>query len=70
MALCAETEDFDEEVIQAWQDEGFHTAYVPLLEGGDDFIKRLHTVGDNFGVSEQYAIVGELTTLLQSTRQH
>ncbi|KAM3417809.1 hypothetical protein BST61_g6035 [Cercospora zeina] len=57
LAICAETEDFDEEILQAWMDEGFHCAYVPLLKGGDDFIKRLHTVGDNFGVSEQYAIV-------------
>ncbi|CAK1365884.1 hypothetical protein CB0940_09658 [Cercospora beticola] len=57
LAICAETEDFDEEILQAWMDEGFHCAYVPLLKGGEDFIKRLHTVGDNFGVSEQYAIV-------------
>lgn len=59
IALCAETEDFDEEVMQAWKDEGFHCVYVPLLEGGDDFIRRLHIVGDQFGVSEQYAVVGE-----------
>lgn len=59
VALCAETEDFDEEVTQAWKDEGFHCVYVPLLEGGDDFIRRLHIVGDQFGVNEQYAVVGE-----------
>ena len=56
--LTAETEDFDEETAQKWRDEGFHCQYVPMLKGGNDFIKRLHTVGDNFGVSEQYAIVG------------
>ena len=56
--LTAETDDFDEETAQKWRDEGFHAVYVPMLKGGNDFIKRLHTVGDNFGVSEQYAIVG------------
>ncbi|KAK4497144.1 hypothetical protein PRZ48_011594 [Zasmidium cellare] len=55
--LTAETDDFDEETAQKWRDEGFHAVYVPMLKGGNDFIKRLHTVGDNFGVSEQYAIV-------------
>lgn len=58
VVLCAETEDFDEELIQTWTDEGFHTVYCPLLNGGENFIKRVHTIGDNFGVSEQYAIVG------------
>ncbi|KXT16071.1 hypothetical protein AC579_7112 [Pseudocercospora musae] len=57
VVLCAETEDFDEELIQTWTDEGFHTVYCPLLNGGENFIKRVHTIGDNFGVSEQYAIV-------------
>lgn len=56
--LAAETDDFDKETAQKWRDEGFDVAYVPMLQGGNDFIKRLHTVGDNFGVSEQYAIVG------------
>lgn len=58
VVLCAETEDFDEDLIQTWTDEGFHTVYCPLLNGGENFIKRVHTIGDNFGVSEQYAIVG------------
>lgn len=58
VALCAETEDFDEELVQQWKDEGFHAVYVPLLNGGAEFIKRLHNIGDSFGVSEQYAIVG------------
>lgn len=66
LAICAETEDFDEEILQAWMDEGLHCAYVPLLKGGEDFIKRLHTVGDNFGVSEQYAIVGMAEYYLRS----
>ncbi|KAI7158164.1 dienelactone hydrolase [Hortaea werneckii] len=57
IVLTAETDDFDEETTQQWRDEGFDTAYVPLLGGGNDFINRLHRTGDAFGVSEYYAIV-------------
>lgn len=56
--LTAETEDFDEETAQQWRDEGFRTAYVPLLGGGNAYIKRVHEAGDSFGVSEYYGIVG------------
>ena len=56
--LLAETDDFDEETQKRWVDEGFKVKYVPLLKGGWDFIHRLHAVGDAFGVSEYYAIVG------------
>lgn len=57
--LTAETEDFADEVTQQWQTEGFHTQYVALLSGGNDYIKRVHAMGDSFGPSEQYAIVGK-----------
>ena len=56
--LAAETDDFDEETQKRWVEEGFTVKYVPLLKGGWDFIHRLHAVGDAFGVSEYYAIVG------------
>lgn len=56
--LTAETEDFDEETTQQWMDEGFDCKYVPFLNGGNEYISRLHAVGDSFGVSEYYAIVG------------
>ena len=58
IVLAAETEDFDEEVTQQWREEGFDTAYVPLLNGGMEFVKRVHAAGDNFGVGESYGIVG------------
>lgn len=57
--LTAETEDFADEVTQQWITEGFHTQYVALLNGGSDYIKRVHAVGESFGPSEQYAIVGK-----------
>lgn len=60
IVLAAETEDFDEEVTQQWKDEGFDAAYVPLLNGGSEFIKRIHTIGDTFGAGEYYGIVGNV----------
>ena len=56
--LTAETDDFDEETTQLWRDEGFDIAYVPLLNGGKEYIQRVHTTGDRFGSAEYYAIVG------------
>jgi hypothetical protein len=71
VVLAAEDEDFDDETIKAWTDEGFDVQYVPMLKGGNDFIQRVHVVGDKFGVSEQYAIVGnahrhEIFTILRT----
>ena len=60
LVLTAETEDFDEEVTQQWKDEGFDTAYEPLLNGGNEFIDRIHRTGDSFGSGEYYAIVGNV----------
>lgn len=58
--MAAETEDFDEEIPQQFKDEGFDTAYVPLLNGGQEFVDRVHRAGDNFGVGEYYGIVGNV----------
>lgn len=58
LVICGETEDFDEECIKQFREEGFDTAYVPLLNGGNDFIQRIHRTGDSFGVGEYYGIVG------------
>ena len=58
LVLTAETEDFDQETEQQWRDEGFRTKYVPLLEGGNSYIDRVHREGDAFGAAEYYGIVG------------
>lgn len=58
LVLTAETEDFDEETIAQWQDEGFVVKYVPLLNGGSGYVKRVQSAGDTFGVAEYYGIVG------------
>lgn len=58
--IAAESEDFAEEVIQQWQAEGFNVLYVPFGNGGKDFVARVKYVGDNVGVGEQYAVVGNI----------
>lgn len=58
LVITGETEDFDEETIQQFKIEGFDTAYVPMLNGGKEFIERIHRTGDSFGVGEYYGIVG------------
>lgn len=63
IVLTAETEDFDEETTQQWVDEGFVVAYVPLLKGGNEYIKRIHATGDGFGTGEYYGIVGRASQL-------
>ena len=57
--LCADSDDFAEEVIRQWQAEGFNVLYVPFGKGGKDFVERVRRTGDNVGVSEQYAVVGK-----------
>ncbi|THW73885.1 dienelactone hydrolase [Aureobasidium pullulans] len=56
--LTAETDDFDEEMIAAWEGEGFVTTYVPYGDGGKDYVARMHAAPDHaLGLSDQYAIV-------------
>lgn len=65
--MTAETEDFDPDVPQQWADEGFRTVYVPLLNGGNEFIQRVHAAGDGFDVGEYYGIVGNAPEERQQT---
>jgi hypothetical protein len=68
LALTAETEDFDEEVTKQWREEGFDTVYIPLLNGGNDYINRVHSAGDSFGAGEYYGIVGKCPLLRECTK--
>ncbi|KAK8241386.1 dienelactone hydrolase-like protein [Phyllosticta capitalensis] len=55
--ITAESDDFDEYTLDAWRDEGFNVIYVPFGEGGKQYVKTLHTLGQNLGVGEAYSIV-------------
>ena len=56
--LTAETDYFDEDTAKQWRDEGFVVKYVPMLDGGNKYVQRIHDAGDAFGVAEYYGIVG------------
>ncbi|KAK3677220.1 hypothetical protein LTR78_002758 [Recurvomyces mirabilis] len=58
IVLTAETDDFDEETITQWREEGFVVKYVPLgNDGGQRYVQRVRLAGDTFGAAEYYAIV-------------
>lgn len=68
--LTAETEDFDESIINAWKAEGFGVQYIPLGNGGASYTKTLHSLHDRIGVGEQYAIVGTSPLLPTAAPSH
>jgi len=60
LCITAETEDFDNETLRSWQDEGFDIVYVPYEVGEKEYMARLRSVKEGLGVGENYAIIGEL----------
>jgi len=56
--ITAETDDFDEVIIQAWRDEGYNVQYIPFGDGGKAYTNTLRRLGDNLSIGESFAIVG------------
>lgn len=55
--ITAEDDDFDEETLRAWSQEGFNVKYLPMGAGGKTYVNALHHLGDGMSVGERYAIV-------------
>ncbi|OCK81589.1 dienelactone hydrolase-like protein [Lepidopterella palustris CBS 459.81] len=55
--ITAETDDFDDYTLKAWQEEGFKVTYVPFGKGGKTYVNALHHLGDGMSIGERYAIV-------------
>ncbi|ORX95006.1 hypothetical protein BCR34DRAFT_498821 [Clohesyomyces aquaticus] len=55
--ITAEDDEFDEETLRAWRDEGFLVKYVPMGKGGKTYVNTLHHLGDGMSIGERYAIV-------------
>jgi hypothetical protein len=68
--IAADSDDFSEEVTEQWLAEGFNVIYVPLGNGGKDFLARIKSAGDNTGVGEQYAVVGNEHRSLDIFQSH
>lgn len=69
--LTAETDDFDQDIIEAWANEGFSVTYVPLGDGGAEYTRTLHSIADSVvGLSDHYAIVGTTTPHAHTIHPH
>ena len=68
LCITAETEDFDNETLRSWQDEGFDVVYVPYEVGEKEYITRLRSVREGLGVGENYAIIGMSLSLSMARR--
>lgn len=55
--ITAEDDEFDMETMKAWRYEGFLVKYIPLGNGGKQYVNTLYKLGDGMGIGERYAIV-------------
>lgn len=58
VVVTAESDDFDEQTLNAWRGEGFEVRYIALGDSGTTYVKTLQSLGDSIGVGGSYAIVG------------
>lgn len=56
--ITAEDAEFDVHTMKAWRDEGFVVEYIPMGNGGKQYVQTLHKLGENMSIGERYAIVG------------
>ncbi|KAH7142908.1 hypothetical protein B0J13DRAFT_476291 [Dactylonectria estremocensis] len=64
--LTAESDDFDDLAFAEWRDEGFDVEYIPMENGGDEYLRKLRALSrKNMGPCETFGIVayGEAATL-------
>lgn len=58
--VTAEDKDFDVQIINDWRNEGFLVEYVPMGNGGEQFVEKLERMGKKkLGPCETYGVVGE-----------
>jgi hypothetical protein len=61
--ITAESDDFDAVTIAEWQAEGFDVQYLPMGNGGDEYLKKLKGLkGNETTTFETFGIVGEAKT--------
>jgi hypothetical protein len=58
LVLTSDTQDFDQEIIENWKDEGFQVAYLPYDGDKKDYHNKLQHLADPLELGEKYAIVG------------
>ncbi|CAN8099656.1 unnamed protein product [Discula destructiva] len=67
LLITAEDNDFDAQTLDEWRDEGFQVQYVPMGNGGEDYVNKLERIGKKkLGPCETFGIVafGEAASFL------
>lgn len=73
--ITAETDaeaDFDPVIIRRWREEGFQVSYIPLSNGGKDYISTLKSLDKDLSLGDKFAIIafGEAATICLETYRH
>lgn len=59
--FTAESDDFDAQTLADWRDEGFQVEYVPMGDGGDEYVRKLDRLAKKkLDPCETFGIIGEL----------
>lgn len=57
--FTAESDDFDAVTLAEWRNEGFDVEYVPMEDGGDEYVRKLERLAKrNLGPCETFGIIG------------
>lgn len=59
LVVTSDTEDFDEEVLSHFKEEGFEVTYLPYSGSHAGYERKLQHFADPLEFGEKYAIVGE-----------
>lgn len=59
LCVTSDTEDFDEEILSNFQDEGFQVSYLPYTGNKSSYQRQLQHLADPLELGETYAIVGK-----------
>ena len=56
--VTADDDEFDSTLLQHFEEEGFHTTYLPLGKDGKAYRESLRHLADDLELGENYAIIG------------
>lgn len=62
--VTSDTEDFDEEILAHFQEEGFQVSYLPYGGNHAAYQRQLQHLADNLELGESYAIVGRSSAFM------
>ena len=63
LCVTSDTEDFDEEILAHFKEEGYQTWYLPYNGDHAAYQRQLQHLADPLELGESYAIVGKICAL-------